>query len=170
MKQKSEMCTTYPAGQHFVDNNTESPKVCFKAIILLKEDFWGRERGCANTTTRKIRARSRVVKQPGNTEVTDYNVPIGVDEDVLGLKVSMNNVVGVNMLDGKKLGEEFRGEQMVELLDSQAPPCKIVQLPHQVTLACFFEVFRDHPQGGTPISTMSKENRKLNTCIHTVTK
>jgi len=38
---------------------------------------------------------------------------IGVDEDVLGLKVSMNNVVGVNMLDGKKLGEQIRGGQIV---------------------------------------------------------
>lgn len=102
------MKTAYHAGQHFVEDNTKSPKVRFKAIILLKEDFWGRERGCADTTTRKIRVGSRLVKQPGNTEVTEYDVTIGVDEDVLWLKVSMDDVVGVNMLDGKKLGGGVR--------------------------------------------------------------
>jgi hypothetical protein len=35
-------------------------------------------------------------------------VTIGVDEDVLWLKVSMDDVVGVNMLDGKKLGGGVR--------------------------------------------------------------
>jgi hypothetical protein len=34
---------------------------------------------------------------------------IGVDEDILGLDVSMNDVVGMNILDSKKLGEKFRG-------------------------------------------------------------
>ena len=82
---------------------------------------------------------------------------ISIDEDILRLKVSMNNVVGVNMLNGKKLSEKIRGGQIVELMDPQAPPYKIVHLLHQV--AALLEGLEDHLQGCSPISIMSEGER-----------
>jgi hypothetical protein len=102
--------TTHTAAQHFVQDNTESPKVRFKAVIAAKENLWRRERRCANTATRDIRIRGRVVKQPRNAEVAKYNMPICVDEDVFGLKISVNNIVGMNVLNSKKLDGTGLGE------------------------------------------------------------
>ena len=82
---------------------------------------------------------------------------ISVDEDVLRLKVSMSNVVGMNVLDGKKLSEGIRGGQIIELIDSQAPPYKIVHLSHQ--MSAHFEGLEDHPQGCSPISIISEEKQ-----------
>jgi len=39
-------------------------------------------------------------------------VTICIDEDVLGLDVSVYNVVGMNVLDGKKLGNCVRGHNI----------------------------------------------------------
>ena len=95
----------------------------------------------------------------GTTEIAEYNMSIGVDEDVLGFKVSVNNITCVSMLDGKKLGEQISAGQNVELIGSQAPPCKIVQLLHQVSAS--FEGLGDRLQEGTPTSTMSKEKHEV---------
>lgn len=46
------------------------------------------------------------VKQPGDTEVSKNNVSVRVDKHVLGLNISMYNVVRMNVLDSKKL---YRG-------------------------------------------------------------
>jgi len=39
-------------------------------------------------------------------------VTICIDEDVLGLDVSVYDVVGMNVLDGKKLGNCVRGHNI----------------------------------------------------------
>lgn len=47
--------------------------------------------------------RSIVAKQPGNTKVAENNVTVRVDKDVILLYVSVYDIMGVNMLDSKKL-------------------------------------------------------------------
>lgn len=47
--------------------------------------------------------RSAVAKQPGNTKVTENNVTVRIDKDVILFYVSVYDIMGVNMLDSKKL-------------------------------------------------------------------
>jgi hypothetical protein len=55
--------------------------------------------------TRDTSIGGRVVEQIGNAEVAEYDMTIGVDEDVLGFDVPVNNIVSVNLLDGEKLDD-----------------------------------------------------------------
>jgi hypothetical protein len=47
--------------------------------------------------------RSRVAKQPSNTKVAENNVTVRVDKDILLLYVSVYDILGMNLLDSKKL-------------------------------------------------------------------
>jgi hypothetical protein len=110
---KRKVTTTHPAAQHFVQDNTESPNVSLKAVLMIEEDFRGRECRCSNTTAREMCFRSTVAKQPGNTKVTKNNVTVRVDKDVFLLYVSVYDIMGVNVFDSKKLR---CGLEEVELL------------------------------------------------------
>jgi hypothetical protein len=90
---------SHPTAQHFVQDNTESPEIGFKAVIA-RVDFWRPECRCANTAVCFLGA---VVEQPGNTEVAENNVSLRVDKDVLGLNVSMYDITGMDVLDSNKL-------------------------------------------------------------------
>jgi hypothetical protein len=91
------------AGQQFVQENTKSPEVNLKAVLVIKEDFRGRGCSCANTAAREMCFRSTIAKQPGITRVAESNVTVRVDKDVLLLYVWVYNIMGVNVLDSKKL-------------------------------------------------------------------
>lgn len=43
------------------------------------------------------------VKQPGDTKVSKNNVSVRVNKHVLGLNISMYNIVRMNVLDSKEL-------------------------------------------------------------------
>jgi|SRR6267154_4243187 len=98
-----KVTATHPFAQHFVQDNTESPDVGVKAVLMVKEDFRGGECRCSNTATREICFRSTVAKQPGNTKVAKNNVTVRVYEDVLLFYVSVYDITGMNVLDSKKL-------------------------------------------------------------------
>lgn len=109
-----KVTATHRSTQHFVQNNTESPEVGFKAILMVKEDFRGQEFRCAKTTTRDMCFRGTVTKRPGNAKVAENNVTVRVDKNVLLLYVSVNDIMGMNVLDSKKL--HVAGLKEVELL------------------------------------------------------
>lgn len=44
-----------------------------------------------------------VAKQPGDTKVAENNMAVRVDKDILLLYISVNDIMGMNVLDGKKL-------------------------------------------------------------------
>ncbi len=46
--------TTHPVAQHFVQDNTESPEVGLKAVLMVKEDFRGRKCRCADAAAREM--------------------------------------------------------------------------------------------------------------------
>ncbi len=85
---------THLVAQYFVQDNTKSPEIDLKAVLMI---FQGRVCRCANTATREMCFRSRVA------EVAENNVTTRVDEDVLLLYVSVNNIVGMDVLDCNKL-------------------------------------------------------------------
>jgi hypothetical protein len=70
-----KVTATHPVSQHFVQNNTESPEVGLKAILMVKEDFRGRESRCSNlgsnSAAREMCFRSTVAKQSGDTKVAE---------------------------------------------------------------------------------------------------
>jgi hypothetical protein len=98
-----KVTATHPVAQHFVQDNTESPEVGLKAVLMVKEDFRGRECRCSNTAARDMCFRSTVAKRPGDTKVAENNVTVRVDKDVLLLYVSVYDIMGMNVLDSKKL-------------------------------------------------------------------
>jgi hypothetical protein len=86
-------------------------------------------------------------------------MPICVEEDVFGLDIPVNNIMGVNVLDGNKLSDGIREGRVIGLMvDVQVPPCKIEQLPRQ--MASFFEGLGDHLREDTPISMMSGNEKE----------
>ena len=109
-----------------------------------------------------------VPEQPGNTEVAENNVSIRVNKDVLGLDISMYDIVSMDVLDSKKLHRWIRRGQVIDLTGGlQVLPCRIVLLPHRV-----FSVqagFANRLRAGTPISTMSKMV-SWKASVHTVTR
>ncbi|SRR6266403_4251982 len=109
-----KVMATHPTAQHFVQDNTESPEVGFEAVLMFKEDFGGRECWCTNTAARELRFRSTVAEQPGNTKVAENNVSVRIDEDVLLFYVSMYDILGMNVLDSKKLCCQIRGGQIID--------------------------------------------------------
>lgn len=55
-----------------------------------------------------------ITEQPGNTKITENNVSISVDKDVLGLNTSMHDIVGMDtMLDSKKLPCWIKRDQLL---------------------------------------------------------
>jgi hypothetical protein len=70
---------------------------------MVKEDFRGRECRRANTAAREMCFQSTVAKQPGNTKVAENNMTVRVDKDVLLLYISVYDIMGMNVLDSKKL-------------------------------------------------------------------
>jgi hypothetical protein len=44
-----------------------------------------------------------------DAKITENDVAVCIDKDVLRLNVPMNDVMCVNMLDGKELSNRFRG-------------------------------------------------------------
>jgi hypothetical protein len=100
---------THPAAQHILQGNTKGPEIDFKAVIVIAEDFRRRECRCANKAMRFLGA---VAEQPGSTKVAENNVSIRIDEDILGLNVSMYNFMSMNVLDSNKLRCWIRGCQL----------------------------------------------------------
>jgi hypothetical protein len=94
---------THPVAQHFVQHNAKSPEVSLKAVLMVKEDFRGRECRCANATVREMCFWGKIAKQPGNTKVAKNDVTVRVNKDVLLLYVSVYDIMGMNVLDSKKL-------------------------------------------------------------------
>jgi len=88
-----------------VQDNTEIPKIGLKGVLIVKEDFRRREYWCANTAARGMcfRNTSTVARQPGRRKVAKNNVAVRIDKDVLLLYVSMYNIMGMNVLNSKKL-------------------------------------------------------------------
>jgi hypothetical protein len=118
----------HPAAQHFVQGNTESPEIGFKAVIVIREDFRRRECRCANKALRFLDGPA--AEQPSSTKIAENNVTICVDKDVLGLNVSMYDSVSMNMLDSNKLRCWIRRCQIIDLAGGlQVLPCRIVLLP-----------------------------------------
>lgn len=70
---------------------------------MVKKDFRGRECWCANATAREMCFWSAIAKQPGNTKVAENNVAVRVDKDILLLYISVYDITGMNVFDGKKL-------------------------------------------------------------------
>jgi hypothetical protein len=108
-----KVTSTRPAGQHFVQDDTKRPKVCFKAVVPSKKNLWGRKCRCTNTAVREIRVLSGAVEEPGHTEVAENNMSICVNENILWLDVSVYDIAGMNVLDGKELNEKLTGGAII---------------------------------------------------------
>jgi hypothetical protein len=101
---------THPAAQQFVQGDTESPEIDFNAVIVITEDIRSRE--CRRANNAAMRFLGAIVEHPSSTKVAENNVSIRIDEDILGLNVSMYNFMSMNVLDSNKLRCWIRGCQL----------------------------------------------------------
>ena len=136
---------------------------------MVKEDFRGQEFRCAKTATRDMGFWGTVTKQPGNAKVAENNVTVRVEKDVLMPYVSVNDIMGMNVLDSKKLRSWIIRVRIIDSTEGlPVLTCRIVLHPRRVI--SMHAGFEDHLQGGTPISTMSERAVDWKTSVRTVTR
>jgi len=63
-EKKNPTTITHSPAQHFVQDDTESPKVRSKAVFISGKNLWRQEYWCANSATRDMCSRVGVVEQP----------------------------------------------------------------------------------------------------------
>lgn len=86
-----------PPAQHLVEQGAQAPPVGAPGVTGALDDFGGEVLGGAAETMRLIRLLNTLLRQ---SEVSDSNVPLRIQEDVLGLQVPVNNVLLVERIDG----------------------------------------------------------------------
>ena len=90
-------------GSHFVQENTEGPDVRFKAVALTLDDLRREIVGCADDS---LGLGSRVREDTSDTKVTKLDDSFLGDEDVLRLKITVQDFLIVAVLHGQcDLGE-----------------------------------------------------------------
>jgi len=83
-------------GQHLVGEDAERPPVHGLAVALIKEHF-----GCQvlRSAAERISARLAVL---GKSEVCQFEVALLVDQDVLRLQISVNDIQGMQVLEHQR--------------------------------------------------------------------
>jgi hypothetical protein len=90
-------------GSHLVEKNTKGPDIRLEAVALTLDDLRGEVVGGSYDG---LGLGARVGKDTGDSEVTQLDDSIFVDKDVLTLKITMQNLFVVAMLNGEgDLGE-----------------------------------------------------------------
>ena len=79
---------------HFVDEHAEGPPVDGLAVALIEDDFGGDVLGRAADGEGPA-----LGEELGKAEVSEFEVAVVGDEEVLGLKVAENDVFGVEVLE-----------------------------------------------------------------------
>ena len=92
------MRKTYPSVEHLVDHTTHTPHIRLKHILRLQVDL-----RCDVSGRPHIRRRRSLVRKMCEAEVGHDDVSLGVDEEVLGFDVTVNNPVAVEEGSGGDL-------------------------------------------------------------------
>lgn len=87
-----------PQRNHFVEDAPERPDVRLLIVGLFLTNLRREVVGCADSCHGTVVG---VLEDAGNTEVTNLDAAVLVHENILGLKVTMQDLAVVDMLDGE---------------------------------------------------------------------
>ena len=82
-------CPRKLSCDHCIENNTAAPDICGNAVVRLPADaLWTGVAGRATWGS----GHSVVIKKPAQTKVRNFELPVLVNENVLGFQVSVSDV------------------------------------------------------------------------------
>src|SRR5689334_16642846 len=105
-------------AKHLVENDARGPEVG-AVIHRLGEDLFGGHVGDGSDDDAGFRKRTLDVRAAGQTEVYDLDLAVGVDDEVGGLDVAVDDALAVRVLKaGEELDGDLRGGGKVERASS----------------------------------------------------
>ena len=127
--------------EHAVEDDSDSPVVDFVAVALGLEDFWSQVvRGSANSTL----SFTLVEYLGGQSEISNLERHVVSKEQVSQLEVAMDNLLGVDVLDGlHQLVDVVAGLDLVKLLAALNQVCQGLiraDVQHDVDILLVLEV------------------------------
>ena len=88
------------ASKHLTDKNSKAPYICLVVVSCSNEDFRGGVCWCATVCPDTL--SSKISQLLGEPEVDQFNVTFAIKQDVLRLKVTIDNIFLMKLLDSDK--------------------------------------------------------------------
>ena len=121
--------------QKFIEKYAKSPYIHMMIILSLKKHFWGHILG---TTTERM--SSLLLHDLRKAIISQSNMTLPVNYDILGFKVPIKDLLLVEVVEGRQCLEEVKLRLL--LVHPSHPPQKVKQLPSMAILHRKYQTFR----------------------------